>query len=60
MRDRYKGLPEWGRPFGLLGRGPEGAATNKIANGMTVNTFAPETTCSRGHIVTFLYRDLAK
>lgn len=36
------------------------ATANEITNGMGDGKFAPETDCSRGHIVTFLYRDLAK
>ncbi len=32
------------------------AVENGITNGMTDTTFAPNTTCTRGHIVTFLYR----
>ena len=29
---------------------------NGITNGMTETTFAPNATCTRGRIVTFLYR----
>lgn len=36
------------------------ATANEITNGMGDGKFAPETDCSRGHIVTFLYRNLAK
>ncbi|MBQ7970855.1 MAG: bacterial Ig-like domain-containing protein, partial [Clostridia bacterium] len=32
------------------------AVENGITNGMTDTTFAPNSTCTRGHIVTFLYR----
>ena len=32
----------------------------KIAKGMTETTFEPATTCTRGQIVTFLYRDLVE
>ncbi len=32
------------------------AVENKITNGMSANTFAPDATCTRGQIVTFLYR----
>lgn len=32
------------------------AVSHKITNGMTANTFAPDSGCSRGQIVTFLYR----
>ena len=32
------------------------AVSRKITNGMTANTFAPDSGCSRGQIVTFLYR----
>ena len=32
------------------------AVENKVTNGMTATTFAPNATCTRGQIVTFLYR----
>lgn len=32
------------------------AVMNNITNGMSATTFAPDATCSRGQIVTFLYR----
>ncbi len=32
------------------------AAENGITNGMTATTFAPQQTCTRGQVVTFLYR----
>ncbi len=32
------------------------AVENNVTNGMTKDTFAPEATCTRGQIVTFLYR----
>jgi hypothetical protein len=32
------------------------AVQNKITDGMTATTFAPDATCTRGQIVTFLYR----
>ena len=32
------------------------AVQRGVTNGMTKNTFAPEATCTRGQIVTFLYR----
>ncbi len=32
------------------------AVENKVTNGMTKTTFAPNATCTRGQIVTFLYR----
>ena len=32
------------------------AVENKITNGMTETTFAPDATCTRGQIVTFLWR----
>ena len=34
------------------------AVENGITNGMTATTFAPDTSCTRGQIVTFLYRAL--
>lgn len=34
----------------------EWAVENGITNGMTETTFAPDATCTRGQIVTFLYR----
>ena len=34
------------------------AVENGITNGMTETTFAPDATCTRGQIVTFLYRAL--
>ena len=36
------------------------AVDNEVTNGMGDNKFAPETTCTRGHIVTFLYRAFAE
>ena len=35
------------------------AVENEITKGTSSTTFAPEATCTRGQIVTFLYRDLA-
>ena len=35
------------------------AVKEGITNGTTATTFAPNNTCTRGQIVTFLYRDLA-
>lgn len=32
------------------------AVENGITNGMTATTFAPNATCTRGQVVTFLYR----
>ena len=34
------------------------AVTNGITNGTSDTTFSPENTCTRGQIVTFLYRDI--
>ena len=36
------------------------AVQEKITNGMTATTFEPNTPCTRGQIVTFLYRDLGQ
>lgn len=36
------------------------AAENNITAGMAPGQFMPERTCTRGQVVTFLYRDLAK
>lgn len=36
------------------------AVEQKITGGTTATTFAPDTTCTRAQIVTFLFRDLAK
>lgn len=36
------------------------ATANEITNGMGNGKFEPGTDCSRGHIVTFLYRDFVK
>jgi hypothetical protein len=35
------------------------AVEQKITNGVDVGIFAPNNTCTRGQIVTFLYRDMA-
>ena len=35
------------------------AVEKKITTGTSANTFDPAETCTRGQIVTFLYRDLA-
>ena len=35
------------------------AVENEITNGMTKTTFAPDATCTRGQVVTFLYRATA-
>ena len=36
------------------------AVENKITNGTSADKFSPNATCTRGQIVTFLYRDLVK
>ena len=36
------------------------AVKNEITNGMDATHFGPDNTCTRGQIVTFLYRDLAE
>ena len=36
------------------------AVENKVTNGMTTTTFAPGSTCTRGQVVTFLYRTAAE
>lgn len=36
------------------------AVEKGITNGTSLTTFSPSEVCTRGHIVTFLYRDLAK
>jgi len=36
------------------------AGEESITKGTSPTTFGPDDTCSRGHIVTFLYRDLAR
>ena len=35
------------------------AVQNQITNGTSSTTFSPESTCTRGQIVTFLYRAYA-
>ena len=35
------------------------AIENGITEGTSATTFSPELTCTRGQIVTFLYRDMA-
>ena len=34
------------------------AVKNEITNGTSASTFAPDASCTRAQIVTFLYRDL--
>ena len=36
------------------------AVENKVTNGMTAVTFAPNETCTRGQVVTFLYRAMGE
>ena len=36
------------------------AAQSGITTGTTATTFSPDASCTRGQIVTFLYRDLAE
>ena len=36
------------------------AVENEITNGMTATTFGPDATCTRGQVVTFLYRATAE
>ena len=36
------------------------AVAQGVTTGRTASTFAPDDTCTRGNIVTFLYRDLAE
>ena len=35
------------------------AVTQGVTTGVSATTFAPDTACTRGQIVTFLYRDMA-
>ena len=35
------------------------AVDQKITTGKTADTFAPDELCTRGHVVTFLYRAMA-
>ena len=36
------------------------AVANGITTGTSVTSFSPDTACTRGQIVTFLYRDMAE
>ena len=45
------------KPNGFYVNAVAWAVENGITKGMTDTTFEPETTCTRGQIVTFLYRD---
>ena len=62
---RFKGKPVSGsaatpftdlKPNGFYLEAVAWAVENKITNGMTATTFAPDATCTRGQVVTFLYR----
>ena len=44
------------KPSGFYVKAVAWAVENKITNGMSPTTFAPDATCTRGQIVTFLYR----
>jgi hypothetical protein len=64
---RYAGTPSgYTRSFTdvdydeYYGEAVEWAVDNGITTGMTATTFAPDNTCTRAQIVTFLYRFLAK
>ena len=65
---RYKGKPipnstetmfEDLKPGGYYLDAVAWAVENEVTNGLTSTTFAPDDTCSRGQVVTFLYRALA-
>ena len=64
---RYEGMPSHtvGNPFTDVKVGAYyyeavlWAVENGITNGTSATTFAPNDTCTRGQIVTFLYRDIA-
>ena len=62
---RYKGKPDpksTASPFTDLKPGAfyekavAWAVENEVTNGMTATTFGPDATCTRGQVVTFLYR----
>ena len=62
---RFKGSPEPGSTAtgftdvsakAFYAKAVAWAVENKVTNGMTKTTFAPNATCTRGQIVTFLYR----
>ena len=36
------------------------AVENNVTNGMTATTFGPDATCTRGQVVTFLFRAMAE
>ncbi|MDY3080301.1 MAG: S-layer homology domain-containing protein [Oscillospiraceae bacterium] len=66
---RYEGCPETNivyNPFTDVASGSYcydavmWAVANGVTNGRTANTFAPADTCTRAHVVTFIYRDMAK
>ena len=62
---RFKGQPDpksTDTPFTDLKKGAfyekavSWAVENEVTNGMTATTFGPDATCTRGQVVTFLYR----
>ena len=56
----YRERPVKDIPFGrttlLYLKAVAWAVENNITNGMSADKFAPEATCTRGQVVTFLYR----
>ena len=62
---RYKGTPDPKntktpftdlKPGAFYEKAVAWAVENEVTNGMTATTFGPDATCTRGQVVTFLYR----
>lgn len=50
----FNDVPETSKNYEIV----KWAVTNNITSGTAYDTFSPESTCTRGQIVTFLYRAL--
>ena len=48
------------KPSAYFGNAVLWAVESAITNGTSATTFAPEDTCTRAQVVTFIYRDLMK
>lgn len=61
----YNTAKKWGSTFSdvqsgaYYARAVAWAVANGITNGTGNGKFSPDSTCTRGQIVTFLYRDMA-
>ena len=48
------------KPGAFYGKAVAWAVENEVTNGLTATTFGPDATCTRGQVVTFLFRATAE